>query len=198
MYIPNNLPLDYVVPYVYINNKYNKSIITVTELLNDMNLKNTTTNRRWLNNIIQLMIDNKWINALKIKNSKYELYERYKLSPKSFKSYSFKDINTLMHIDGYDTVALVKYYIILVRTINYKTRVGCHSLNSLSEESGYNVLTLIKYNKLLEDNHIIYYVRFKNKMICNRYGLYGDRDLIDIEANKIKMRLTMENSCDKV
>ena len=185
MYIPNNLPIEYIIPYVYI--KYN-TINKVTDLLNRMNLNNTKYNRKWLNTCIQNMIDEKWINGIKVKNSKYEIYDRCSLDPGTFSKYNYNDINFLMHKDGCNNLALIKYYITLIRTINYKSHVGCCSLDSLSEKSGLSKLTVMKYNKILESSEIIYFRRFKNKMLCNRYGLYDDKVFVDIMANKVLTR----------
>ena len=187
IYIPNQLPLDYVVPFVYIINKWS-GIITVTTLLKEMGIKNIYNNRKWLNDSIQEMIDQGWINAKKIKNSKYELGEPNVYEPGSFRSYKFNDIDLLMHIKECNPIMLVKYYIVLVGSINYKTHIGFCSLDTLSERAGINLLTAIKYNKILAKNGIIYYERFKNMGVCNRYGLYDDREFVRQEAIRISLQ----------
>ena len=69
-------------------------------------------------------------------------------------------------------LSIATYYIILRNTINYYTHVGYTSQYKLMQYANISKLTIIKYNKILEDHEIIYMVHSKKKNIHNRYGLY--------------------------
>ena len=84
-----------------------------------------------------------------------------------------------------DKTKILKYFIIVVKSIDYKTKIGSTSIDCLSNAASISNKTAITYNKLLEDNKIIYikhgggkYTEDGIKTESNLYVRYEDRKLI--------------------
>lgn len=60
----------------------------------------------------------------------------------------------------------------------------------IAEKSGLDIRSIDKYNEILMNNHIIYYVRYNykwkdsNKQVNNIYGLYKNKSVLDSEKEK--------------
>ena len=84
-----------------------------------------------------------------------------------------------------DKIKIFRYFITIIGSIDYKTKVGSMPIDYLSKKSDISMKTAITYNKLLEDNKIIYikhgggkYTEDGIKTESNSYVRYEDRRLI--------------------
>ena len=84
-----------------------------------------------------------------------------------------------------DKTKILRYFIMIIWSIDYKTKIGSMPIDYLSKEAGVSKQTAITYNKLLEDNKIIYikhgrgkYTEDGIKTESNSYVRYEDRRLI--------------------
>ena len=105
-----------------------------------------------------------------------------------------KRILNLIIKDKTDRVKLLNYFIMLMRTVDNRKKVGYKSIEHISNLADISQTTLTSYNKILEDNEIIY-TYHHNKVFAakdgdvnsisslpNHYGRYNDKDLIVAEA----------------
>lgn len=185
IYIPKTLPPKYVAPYVYIvANQYNK--LTTQELLSNMKYENNQYNRRWLNQYIEDMINKKVLNGAVVKSNTYKFKKKHvDLKPGEYYLCEFDDIQQILNIeDKCNRLDLVGYYGVLCSTINNKSKVGYCFLSKLCELSGLNKSTVIKYNKILEDNKLIYMIHSTTKGKPNYYGKIDNFDCVVQEAYK--------------
>lgn len=116
---------------------------------------------------------------------------------------SFSEVKKIFKIENVNNFLLLRYFIFLIGTISskitvylengeYKNRVvGNFSIDYLSEISGISERTIIEYNKILEDNELIYIYRQKDfviddnnniKQLTNVYGRFSDMAYINAFA----------------
>lgn len=116
---------------------------------------------------------------------------------------SFSEVRKIFKIKNVNNFLLLRYFIFLIGTISskitvylengeYKNRVvGNFSIDYLSEISGISERTIIEYNKILEDNELIYIYRQKDfviddnnniKQLTNVYGRFSDMAYINAFA----------------
>ena len=96
------------------------------------------------------------------------------------------EIDDVFNIDcNEDKTKILRYFINIIKSIDYKTKVGFMPIDYLSKKSDISKQTAITYNKLLEDNKIIYikhgggkYTEDGIKTESNLYVRYEDRKLI--------------------
>ena len=103
-----------------------------------------------------------------------------------------EDITKILSIDcKVDNLKLLRYFIMLMRTVNGKDGVGFMSLDHLAKLTNISKKTVITYNKILEENEIIY--MYHHDMIYstgndtisslpNHYGRYRDKNKIEAYA----------------
>lgn len=111
-----------------------------------------------------------------------------------FSIISAREMFTILHIKNVNAFLLLKYFVFLISTLSSKTTVyvntdckssvvGYFTIDKLSELSGISVRSIIEYNSILEDNHLIYVHRQKDyvldkdnvlKRLPNIYGRYED------------------------
>ena len=98
---------------------------------------------------------------------------------------------TLQTEENVDNLKLLRYFIMLMRTVNGKDSVGYKSLDHLAKLANISKKSVITYNKILEDNEIIYI--YHHDMIYstgndaisslpNHYGRYADKNNIEAHA----------------
>ena len=98
---------------------------------------------------------------------------------------------TLQTKENVDNLKLLRYFIMLIRTVNGKDGVGFMSLDHLAKLTNISKKTVITYNKILEENEIIY--MYHHDMIYstgndtisslpNHYGRYRDKNKIEAYA----------------
>lgn len=117
-----------------------------------------------------------------LKRNKYELYGN---KCEDCYAVDYYDIDMIMHVpEKCNRLDLVDYYVTLIDTINYHTHTGFTSIETLSKKCDIAPFTIVKYNKILRDNGIIYMVTSKKQGISNRYGLFKYRFEILKEAEK--------------
>ena len=66
-----------------------------------------------------------------------------------------------------DKIKIFRYFITIIGSIDYKTKVGSMSIDYLAKKSDISPKTAIAYNKLLEDNKIIYIKHGRGKYTEN-------------------------------
>ena len=188
IYIPKNLPKKYAAVLVYaITASKHDPIITTQELLLQMNMTNTQSHRKFINDTLQSLIRLDVISGTKLKSNKYELQmNEVDLKTNNYCAVDYYDINKIMNLDAKcNKLDLVDYYITLVSTINYKTHVGFTSIITLSKRCQMVIATISRYNRILKDNKIIFFVTSKKQGISNRYGLFRDKDEVIKAAKEV-------------
>ena len=112
----------------------------------------------------------------------------------------FDEIKRIFEIDGVNNFILLKYFVSLVGTLSSsievvlpsgisKNRVvGNYTIEYLSKISKISVRSVIDYNKILENNKLIYIYRHddfllldgKLRQLSNVYGRFSDHEYIDV------------------
>ena len=112
----------------------------------------------------------------------------------------FNEIKRIFEIDGVNNFILLKYFVRLVGTISSsievvlssgisKNRVvGNYTIEYLSKISKISVRSVIDYNKILENNKLIYIYRYDDfllingelRQLSNVYGRFSDCEYIDV------------------
>lgn len=145
-------------------------------------------------------ISEKYI-PLEIFGSSEIVFDTELIKPKSrYICVDTDDIETIMNFGGGARFDILKYYTILIDSIIQKYTVsinkhecksaviGNKSINDLSILSGYSPVTVVSYNKFLEEHKIIYInqrieknVRegYRTEYVHNTYGKYEDKDYVD-------------------
>lgn len=116
---------------------------------------------------------------------------------------TFSEVRKIFKVENINNFLLLRYFVFLIGTISskitvylecgeYKNRVvGNFSIDYLSEISGISERTIIEYNKILEDNELIYIYRQKDfviddnnsiKQLTNVYGRFSDMAYINAFA----------------
>ena len=118
---------------------------------------------------------------------------------------NMKEIVTILRIkDGkLDIDKLLRYAIILIGTINNNSKVGFTTTEDLAKKSCISDWIIkTKYNKLLEENCIIYTHRCDKSVKCfdgtirkvnNTYGRYSDKELVIREAQGFYREIVGKN-----
>ena len=188
IYIPKKLPLKYVAPFSFIHYlmTYKGNKLTTQEILKSMNYENTQYNRRWLNKAITFMIDDGILDGTLSDLNTYQFNKkRKKFNSTTFYSCEFKDIKRILTIeDKCNRLDLAGYYGFLCSTINNKTKVGNSFLSTICEKADLNKATVLKYNRILEEHHLIYMIHSTTKGKPNYYGRADDFDSVVREAYK--------------
>ena len=102
-----------------------------------------------------------------------------------------RKIFTLQTEENVDNLKLLRYFTMLMRTVNGKDSVGYKSLDHLAKLTNISKKSVITYNKILEDNEVIYI--YHHDMIYstgndtisslpNHYGRYADKNKIEVYA----------------
>ena len=112
----------------------------------------------------------------------------------------FDEIKRIFEIDGVNNFILLEYFVSLVGTISSsievvlpsgisKSRVvGNYTIQYLSKISKISVRSVIDYNKILENNKLIYIYRHDDfllfngelRQLSNVYGRFSDHEYIDV------------------
>lgn len=121
----------------------------------------------------------------------------------NFTKIFFCEVQKIFSIKNTNNFLLLRYFIFLMGTLSGKitvylpngeyknTVVGNFTIDYLSEKAGISSRSIIEYNKLLENEELIYVYRQKDfvigedntiKSLSNVYGRYTDREYIDIFA----------------
>ena len=104
-------------------------------------------------------------------------------------------LDELRSIHGIDTNninMIFKYFICLISTINTDKKCGWYTIDGLSDLTNMSKDTIMDYNKLLEDNKLIYVHRANAtykvdnmpRQVNNTYGRYADKKQIVASANE--------------
>lgn len=185
IYVPKNLPKKYTAVFIVavVQSVYDE-VVTTQQILNKMELDNTAYNRKLINQGIEYIIDNELIIGKKVKSNRYCLYRKeISLDSKEYYSIDYKYINSIIKIkDRCNRLDLINYFLIIYNTINHYSHVGFTSIETLSKRADCTVASIVKYNRILQDNHILFIVTSKKQGISNRYGLYKDKENIIKEA----------------
>lgn len=102
-----------------------------------------------------------------------------------------RKMSTLQTEENVDNLKLLRYFIMIIRTVNGKDGVGFMSLDHLAKLTNISKKSVITYNKILENNEIIYIYHHDmiystgNDVISsltNHYGRYRDKAKIKASA----------------
>ncbi len=125
-----------------------------------------------------------------------------------FVSIPYDAVINIFKIDGVNNHRLLRYYIFLIGTINGNLSVKLPSGKSkkgvisdmgigyLSEQTDISQKTIMEYNRILEQENLIYVYRFTDfissgdilKNSHNIYGRYEDREYVDAYVNTKQSR----------
>lgn len=118
----------------------------------------------------------------------------------NFTKIYFEEIQTIFSVKSINQFSLLRYFIFLIGTLSGKITVylengeykncvvGNFTIEYLSHLSGLGKRTVIEYNKILEDNHLLYIYRQKDfifeednsiRQLPNVYGRYCDSEYVD-------------------
>lgn len=107
-----------------------------------------------------------------------------KCENETFITINLDDVNKILRETN--QFALAYYYVLLMKSRNFtlnimdkKGAVGYMPVNYFSEILNKSPLTIMNYNKRLEDMQIIYIRHSQKQGIPNAYGLYEDKKRID-------------------
>ena len=119
------------------------------------------------------------------------------------------ELKKIMNMDNINKIRILRYFILLTGTFDgshdteekYRFKIGKLSVKSISTILGISVATVIKYNKILEQEHILYISRnrIKNKTVgtvsgvvfnqdVNTYSRYEDKGLCDQYVEECKYK----------
>lgn len=188
IYVPKDLPKKYTAIFIVaMAQAVYDELVTTQQILNKMELNNTAYNRKLINQGIEYMISNELIMGKKVKSNRYCLYRKeIDLKSKEYYSIHYKYINSIIKIkDKCNRLDLINYFLIIKDTINHYSGVGFTSIETLSKRANCTVATIVKYNKVLQDNHILFIATSKRQGISNRYGLYKDKENVIKEARRV-------------
>lgn len=152
--------------------------------LNELIDNNIITKEKEIQKHYILDCSNMWIDTATVK----------------FTTITFQEVRKIFQIPNINNFLLLRYFIILMGTISSKITVylshgdsknrvvGNVSIEYLSNLSGVSERTIIEYNKLLEENKLLYVYRQKDfildeetgvKSLSNIYGRLCDMEYID-------------------
>lgn len=162
-------------------------------------------------NGIKELIDKKYISVSKAATKTEFIFDLTKLHDSNKKEYYMsikaKELQKIMNIrNPKDKYKIFRYFVCLTGTFNksskiedkYRGKIGFMNQRYLCQLSNVNVDTLREYNKILEENKLIYIVRHTGdykkyvnadgesrvSYISNTYSRYEDRKLCDEYATK--------------
>ena len=191
-----------------------KEICTTYEILAYQLTRNINCSRRFYENLKQgydELFDFGIINRI-ASRSKYDVIgcKNLFLSNKDdrFTIITYEELLKIFQIKNTNNFLLLRYFIFLIGTISstievylpsgkHKTRViGNLTIEYISEVSGISERSIIEYNKILENNGLIYIYRHNDfilkqetgelSRLINIYGRLDDKEYIDIYASNQK------------
>lgn len=180
------------------NNSYEQCDITIDMIGNIIYKKfklDSNTDRHKIkkieNGILELSKNN-YITILKKDKKRYLLDISNLYTNGLFAEFYLEDI-----MNTNQSVGVIRYLIYLLSLKNDNGGFFFYSSReSMSSITGYSIRTIDKYNKILQSNNIIYIKQHNykytdsNKDLCNAYGLYENKDIIDNICNEyIKSQL---------
>lgn len=182
------------------------------------NREATTFERRMIASGFKKNIDNGRLSVIKnIRDYGYVCNtEKLNVYKKNlhYTSITDKELQKIMLINGCNRYSLLRYFIILIGSFaadkqidsKYRFKVGYMPRTYLSTMSGVNISTVDNYNKILEDNHLIYiscrkcyhcankespwqtnvYSRYQDQEVCEQYARENNT-IIDSGTTKRKI-----------
>ena len=108
----------------------------------------------------------------------------------------------------FENEKLLRYYLVVLGTINNKSKIGYTTIEVLSDKAQVGETTVkTKYNPLLEKLRLIYISRSdigikyntgEIRRISNTYGRYGDKDEIIRQAEEFKSQIVHSNFANTI
>ena len=108
---------------------------------------------------------------------------------KVFKQFTMVDLNTVHKImninENISKAKLLRYFIVMVSTINYNTKVGWTSIKKMSDWASISNKTAIEFNKILAEHEIVYFEKGQTRHSkesgkfmpdCNTYSLWDNQE----------------------
>ena len=105
---------------------------------------------------------------------------------KQFTMVGLDEVQKIMNLEeNVSRIKLLRYFIVMISTINYNTKVGWTSIKKMSEQASISNKTAIEFNKLLCKHEIIYFEKgalrhskadgtFRRD--CNTYSRWDDQE----------------------
>lgn len=121
-------------------------------------------------------------NVIHINNNIIDKCDFINREEESFAYVPYDCLYNILTSDNANAMQIAYYFINMVGTINYKTKIGNQSIKYLAELAGVSESTAIKYNKALEDLGVIIINRIDSGMVDggnikhfkNKYALAGN------------------------
>lgn len=178
--------------YIFTNRKFNSQLFNLDLgcWLFNIDFKKRT-NRELVKKAFNELINHNYIDCLEYASNKYELKEIKNDTCKYFIKVSEQTCLKFRELHSNKKTDMFRYYCHILKSRNYKyDRKVCDlSVNFLSELINISKSTIIRYNRLLEENKIIYIKRptynDKDKSV-DLIGDYDDKGFVDKIANELK------------
>lgn len=129
-------------------------------------------------------------------------------SIKNFIMCTDQELNKLLNINHQNKLNILKYFINLINDIDNRIKsinnkkeikkilINHKSIENLSVDLDFSIRTIIRYNKILQDNKLLYIAKSNDlivnednelmETIPNAYGRYCDKEFIDNYMKKYK------------
>lgn len=160
---------------------FNKTVISVDQISYYLygkmkfNQKNTDTVKQ----SIKELISEKVLTPIECEKNRYEFYT-------SDLSVGTDGNFTLISIDEFeklkDNLKLLRFFLVVVSTINNKDKVGFNTYEQLAEKSHIDISTVGVYNKILQERELLFiyneYQFVNGQQSANTYGRIIDKELV--------------------
>ena len=143
-----------------------------------------------INNEIKQLIKQKKIDLIDSRVKEYIISSKNILnSSDNFVVIYENELHKIFNVSSkVNCFELFRYFLNIVSTINQDTKCWGTNIDTLAKKSFIHINTALAYNKILEDNKLIYIHRYKNfvynsnyntiQNINNTYGRYTDKKFI--------------------
>lgn len=127
-----------------------------------------------------------------------------------FVSITDTDIHTILNIPGKcDSISLLRYFCVIVSTINNETKVGNLKLSNIIDymEEAICPKTQYNYNELLHEHKLLYFHKFETdrvfpdggiKSFSHIYGLYKNMESVEDEAKKMMRKYRLDGTYELI
>lgn len=110
-----------------------------------------------------------------------------------FVDLSYKTLLKIYKAGGGKWTNLLYLYLVIVSTINFRSKVGQYSVAWFAEETQISAKTIFAYFKILEECELLYVYRPHVYKVTNCYALYENKECaINVGVTKIKMQKALD------
>jgi len=113
------------------------------------------------------------------------------------------DLDNIKLVYSLGKSKLLRYYLVVLGTININTKAGSVSIDLLSKMSLISKKSALNYNKILEDNSLLYICRTDErithrdggiKQVSNVYGRFEDRGNVENVASEYRKNINSKSN----